>query len=87
MKTIKYIGLDVHKNSISIATAMQERDAEVRYYGKISNDMDQLMKVFRKFISQGYKTWSVSYYPCRKLPRKCRKVPSKNFQHEYIADQ
>jgi transposase len=54
MKTIKYIGLDVHKNSISIATAAQERDAEVRYYGKISNDMDQLMKVFRKFISQDY---------------------------------
>jgi transposase len=54
MKTIKYIGLDVHKNSISIATADQGRDAEVRYYGKIGNDMDQLMKVFRKFISQGY---------------------------------
>ena len=54
MKTIKYIGLDVHKNSISIATADQGRDAEVRYYGKINNDMDQLMKVFRKFISQGY---------------------------------
>ena len=54
MKTIKYIGLDVHKNSISIATADQGRNAEVRYYGKIGNDMDQLMKVFRKFISQGY---------------------------------
>jgi transposase len=54
MKTIKYIGLDVHKNSISIATADQGRDAEVRYYGEISNDMDQLMKVLRKFISQGY---------------------------------
>ncbi len=51
MKTIKYIGLDVHKNSISIATADQGRNAEVRYYGKISNDMDQLMKVFRKFIA------------------------------------
>ncbi len=50
MKIIKYIGLDVHKNSISIATADQGRDAVVRYYGKISNDMDQLMKVFR----QGY---------------------------------
>lgn len=54
MKTIKYIGLDVHKNSISISTADEGRDAEVRYYGKIGNDMDQLMKVFRKFISRGF---------------------------------
>lgn len=54
MKIVKYIGLDVHKNSISIATADQGRDAEVRYYGKICNDMNQLMKVCRKFISQGY---------------------------------
>ena len=54
MQRIKYIGLDVHKNSLSIATADQGRDAEVRYYGKIGNDMDQLMKVFRKFISQDY---------------------------------
>lgn len=37
MQTIKYIGLDVHKNSLSIATADQGRDAEVRYYGKIGN--------------------------------------------------
>lgn len=54
MKIIKYIGLDVHKNSISISKADAGRDAEVRYYGKIGNDMDQLMKVFRKFISKGF---------------------------------
>jgi len=52
-KIVKYIGLDVHKNSISIANADQGRDAEVRYYGKVAYDMDQLLKVFRKFISQG----------------------------------
>ena len=35
-QSIKFIGLDVHKKSISIAIANQARDAEVRYYGKMS---------------------------------------------------
>jgi transposase len=52
-KTIKYIGLDVHKKSISIGIADEGRDGEVRYYGKIDNDMNQLNKVIRKRISKG----------------------------------
>ncbi len=52
-KTIKNIGLDVHKNSISIGIADDGRDGEVRYYGKIDNDMNQLNKVIRKLISKG----------------------------------
>jgi len=52
-KTIKNIGLDVHKNSISIGIADEGRDGEVRYYGKIDNDMNQLNKVIRKLISKG----------------------------------
>ena len=52
-KTIKNIGLDVHKNSISIGIADDDRDGEVRYYGKIDNDMNQLDKVIRKLISKG----------------------------------
>ena len=52
-RTIKNIGLDVHKNSISFGIADDDRDGEVRFYGKINNDMDQLDKVIRKLISKG----------------------------------
>ena len=54
MKSIKFIGLDVHKNSISIAIADEGRDGEVRYYGRINNSMNQLDKIIRKVISQGF---------------------------------
>lgn len=39
-KTIKNVGLDVHKNSISISIADDDRDGEVRYYGTINNDLN-----------------------------------------------
>ena len=51
-KTIKYVGMDVHKDSIVITIADQDRDGEVRFYGMIPNSMDQLDKVLRKLISQ-----------------------------------
>lgn len=52
-RMIKTIGLDVHKNSISIGIADEGRDGEIRYYGKIDNDMSQLDKVIRKLLSTG----------------------------------
>ncbi len=52
-KTIKNIGLDVHKNSISIGIADDDREGDVRYFGKIDNNMNQLDKVIRKLISKG----------------------------------
>ena len=53
-KKVKFIGLDVHKNSISIGIADQSRDGEVRYYGRIGNDMNEVSRVFRKIIAQGF---------------------------------
>ena len=46
MKTTdKYIGLDVHKDSITVAIAEGVRLGEVRQYGKISNDLHSLEKL------------------------------------------
>ena len=39
---IKYVGLDVHKDSITIAIADEGRDGNVRLYGKIRNDLEQM---------------------------------------------
>jgi transposase len=51
-KIIKYVGLDVHKDSITIAIADEGRDGNVRVYGKIHNDLGQIDKVMRKLISK-----------------------------------
>ncbi len=50
-KSICYIGMDVHKNSIAIAIAEEGRKGEVRNYGTIDNNMTALDKVIRKLLS------------------------------------
>jgi len=47
---IIFVGMDVHKNSITIALASPE---EVRYYGQIDGSMEALDKVVRKLVSNG----------------------------------
>ena len=44
-KSIMYVGLDVHKNSIEIAFAEGGRDDEVRHYGKIDSSLEALDRV------------------------------------------
>ncbi|MHC4752979.1 MAG: IS110 family RNA-guided transposase [Planctomycetota bacterium] len=47
----KFIGLDVHKDSITIAIADGGRDGEVRLYGAIENTTQAIDKIIRKILS------------------------------------
>jgi hypothetical protein len=51
MKKVLYVGMDVHKESISIACGAEGED--IRHYGTISNHFGALDSVVRKLVSTG----------------------------------
>ena len=51
MNTVKFIGMDVHKKTITIAIADEDRQKQPRSYGAITNDLDALDKFCRKMVS------------------------------------
>ena len=52
-KSITFVGLDVHKNSIAVALADAGRNAEVRNYGIIGGSLDDLDRLVKKLVATG----------------------------------
>ena len=48
MKKERYVGLDVHEESVTVAVAQGGRDGEVRLYGTISNNLHAIEKLLRR---------------------------------------
>jgi transposase len=59
MNTVKFIGLDVHKKTITIAIADPGRQNKSRIYGSIANDLDAVDKFCRKMVSTASRLYFV----------------------------
>ena len=53
METNTFIGLDVHKASISVAMARGERGGEVRHWGSVPHRTDHIRKLVEKLSAGG----------------------------------
>ena len=60
-KTVHYIGLDVHKETIAVAIAPAE-NTEVRSYGIINGTLEALDKLIKKPLVQSSRSdWPESF--------------------------
>jgi transposase len=55
MQRTRYVGLDVHKESISVATAEDGRDGAVRFIGPIPNTPADILKMANRLAKDGHR--------------------------------
>lgn len=48
-----FVGLDVHKDSVDVATAAPGRAGEIRHVGSVGGDIGAVMRMLRRLISAG----------------------------------
>lgn len=53
MQTRSFVGLDVHKDTISVSIAEDGRDGEVRFIGVIANTPDEVAKIAKRLSRHG----------------------------------
>jgi transposase len=55
MQKTRYVGLDVHKATISVATAEDGRDGAVRFIGPILNTPGEILKMANRLAKDGHR--------------------------------
>ena len=65
MTKIVYVGLDVHAETIAVATADDGRGGEIRFYGTIRNTASSILRLTKR-LSSGNTTPAFCYEagPC-----------------------
>ncbi len=53
MERIVYVGLDVHADTIAVATAEEGRNGEVRFQGIIENAADSVLRLTKRLTATG----------------------------------
>ena len=57
-KSLAYVGMDVHKDTIAVAVAESSRDGEIRFWGNFDNEKSKIVslvkKLSRKYIKVEY---------------------------------